>query len=134
MQLNSDKEEYCSKKIENKQHRCWECQSLAKKNIQEVVMDKPGATYDKHPNHNWTEVVKEETYRNDRNGYTYFKYKVWDYNYVMPFGHFCTANCAMVYGNKAVLLKRKAINSSRNTVANLDKEKNKLASKFNSKK
>ena len=133
MEVKSEKEKYCSKTYSRRQHRCWECQSLAKRNIQTVVMDKPGATYDKHPNHNWTEVISEEIYKKE-NGMTYYKYKVWDGNYVMNFGHFCKAECGLIYANKEVLRRRKAYGSSKNTVSNLDTAVKKLAKKYNTKK
>ena len=132
MGMRSDKETYCSKVYSKKQHRCWECQSLAKRNIQKKIVDKNSDKYianDVH--HNWTEVVKEEMFTRESNGRTGVKQWVWDYNYVMPFGHFCTATCAMVYANKAVLKSRKLLKSSRDTLTNLDKAKDRLASKFN---
>ena len=52
----------------------------------------------------------------------------------MNFGHFCTAQCGLIYANKEVLRRRKAYGSSKNTVSNLDTAVKKLAKKYNTKK
>ena len=48
----------------------------------------------------------------------------------MKFGFFCTANCAMVYGNKAVIQKLKGY--GRSVIDNIQEAKQKLAEKFHS--
>ena len=123
--LKSERIKYCSPQYLDKPAQCWNCRKAAPRNIVEWIGKRPNELY--RGNY---QVVTKKPVIDYKTGMKYWRYKLWDYRFIMKFGFFCTANCAMVYGNKAVIQKLKGY--GRSVIDNIQEAKQKLADKFHS--
>lgn len=128
MKMLSERDRFCRPQYLDKLVQCWNCKKDAMRNIVEWISHDPNKLYKGN-----YQVISKKPVIDYKTGKKYWRYKLWDYKFKMNFGFFCTANCAMIYGNKAVLKHLQTRNSFSDTVNNLDEAKTQLAEKWNTK-